>query len=36
MENFSYLVYCPQSGRGVGVDPSFAPDVLLERPGSAA
>ena len=29
MENFSYLVYCPVSGRGVGVDPSFAPEKLL-------
>jgi len=30
MENFSYLVYCPESGRGIGVDPSFAPEKLLE------
>ncbi|HEY7745433.1 MAG TPA: MBL fold metallo-hydrolase [Desulfuromonadales bacterium] len=29
MGNFSYLVYCPVSGRGLGVDPSFAPDNLL-------
>lgn len=29
MENFSYLVYCPESGRGIGVDPSFAPEGLL-------
>jgi glyoxylase-like metal-dependent hydrolase (beta-lactamase superfamily II) len=29
MKNFSYLVYCPKSGRGIGVDPSFAPEKLL-------
>jgi glyoxylase-like metal-dependent hydrolase (beta-lactamase superfamily II) len=29
MENFSYLVYCPESLRGLAVDPSFAPDSLL-------
>lgn len=29
MENFSYLVYCPESGRGIAVDPSFAPESLL-------
>ena len=29
MENFSYLVYCPASGRGIGVDPSLAPEKLL-------
>jgi glyoxylase-like metal-dependent hydrolase (beta-lactamase superfamily II) len=29
MANFSYLVYCPESGRGLGVDPSFAPENLL-------
>lgn len=29
MANFSYLVYCPISGRGLGVDPSFAPETLL-------
>jgi glyoxylase-like metal-dependent hydrolase (beta-lactamase superfamily II) len=29
MGNFSYLVYCPASGRGLAVDPSFAPDSLL-------
>lgn len=30
MKNFSYLVYCPQSRRGIGVDPSFAPEVMLQ------
>jgi hydroxyacylglutathione hydrolase len=29
MKNFAYLVFCPQSRRGVAVDPSFAPEVLL-------
>ena len=29
MANFSYLVYCPSSLRGLGVDPSFAPKDLL-------
>lgn len=29
MENFSYLVYCPESLRGLAVDPSFAPEHLL-------
>jgi glyoxylase-like metal-dependent hydrolase (beta-lactamase superfamily II) len=29
MANFSYLVYCPRSLRGLAVDPSFAPDNLL-------
>jgi glyoxylase-like metal-dependent hydrolase (beta-lactamase superfamily II) len=29
MGNFSYLVFCPASGRGLGVDPSFAPENLL-------
>ncbi len=31
MNNFSYLVYCPTTRRGLGVDPSFAPGVLLEK-----
>jgi glyoxylase-like metal-dependent hydrolase (beta-lactamase superfamily II) len=30
MANFTYLIYCPLTGRGVGVDPSFAPDALLD------
>jgi glyoxylase-like metal-dependent hydrolase (beta-lactamase superfamily II) len=29
MKNFSYLVYCPETRAGLGVDPSFAPEVLL-------
>ncbi|PLX85464.1 MAG: hypothetical protein C0617_03995 [Desulfuromonas sp.] len=29
MDNFSYLVYCPASKKGLGVDPSFAPERLL-------
>jgi len=30
MANFSYLVYCPETKAGVGVDPSFAPEKLLQ------
>ncbi len=29
MENFSYLVLCPETRRGIGVDPSLAPENLL-------
>ncbi len=29
-ENFSYLIFCPRTLRGLGVDPSFAPDDLLQ------
>jgi hydroxyacylglutathione hydrolase len=29
MDNFSYLVFCPVTLRGVGVDPSLAPENLL-------
>lgn len=29
MANFSYLLWCPASRRGVAVDPSFAPEALL-------
>ena len=29
MENFSYLVYCPESLRGLAVDPPVAPESLL-------
>jgi len=29
MANFSYLVFSPATGRGIGVDPSFAPERLL-------
>ena len=28
MDNFSYLVYCPATGKGLGVDPSFEPEEL--------
>lgn len=31
MANFSYLIYCPVTRKGVAVDPSFAPVVLLEK-----
>ncbi len=31
MANFSYLVYCPVTRSGLGVDPSFAPQALLEK-----
>jgi hydroxyacylglutathione hydrolase len=30
MENFSYLVYCSSTREGAAVDPSFAPEALLE------
>lgn len=29
MANFSYLVFCPVTRRGIGVDPSLAPENLL-------
>lgn len=29
MANFSYLLWCRASRRGLGVDPSFAPEALL-------
>lgn len=29
MANFSYLIFCPESRRGVAVDPSFGPEALL-------
>jgi len=29
-DNFSYLVYCPETLEGMAVDPSFAPDILLQ------
>jgi glyoxylase-like metal-dependent hydrolase (beta-lactamase superfamily II) len=29
MDNFSYLVFCPATGRGIGVDPSLEPEKLL-------
>ena len=28
--NFSYLVYCPETLKGVAVDPSFTPQALLD------
>jgi hydroxyacylglutathione hydrolase len=31
MANFSYLIYCPATRRGLGVDPSFAPEAMLEK-----
>lgn len=31
MANFSYLLYCPGSRRGVAVDPSFEPQSLLKE-----
>ena len=30
MDNFAYLVYCPETREGLGVDPSLEPDKLLE------
>lgn len=29
MDNFSYLVFCPASKKGIGIDPSLAPEKLL-------
>ncbi|NOY12789.1 MAG: MBL fold metallo-hydrolase [Deltaproteobacteria bacterium] len=29
MDNFSYLVYCPETGQGAAIDPSMHPEVLL-------
>ena len=31
MANFAYLIYCPATLEGVAVDPSFAPDRLLDQ-----
>jgi glyoxylase-like metal-dependent hydrolase (beta-lactamase superfamily II) len=31
MANFSYLVYCPATRKGIAIDPSFAPGTLLEK-----
>lgn len=31
MDNFSYLVFCPQTRRALGVDPSLAPEHLLSE-----
>jgi len=30
-DNYSYLVYCPESRRGVAVDPSTDPEQILEE-----
>lgn len=30
MQNFAYLLFCPKSRVGLAVDPSFAPDRVLE------
>ncbi len=30
MKNFSYLIFCPETGSGVGVDPSLVPEALLD------
>jgi glyoxylase-like metal-dependent hydrolase (beta-lactamase superfamily II) len=29
LDNFSYLVFCPRTHKGIGVDPSLAPENLL-------
>lgn len=31
MENFSYLLYCPETREGAVVDPSMSPHLLLEE-----
>ena len=31
MDNFSYLVYCPETLKGAAVDPSQRPELLLEK-----
>ncbi|NIQ97458.1 MAG: MBL fold metallo-hydrolase, partial [Desulfuromonadales bacterium] len=30
MDNFAYLIFCPESGEGVAVDPSFAPEAVMK------
>lgn len=30
LTNFSYLVYCEETKKGIAVDPSFAPETLLD------
>lgn len=30
MDNFSYLVFCPETGHAAAVDPSLAPQALLQ------
>ena len=29
-DNFSYLVFCEETRKGIAVDPSFAPQTLLD------
>ncbi len=31
MDNFSYLVYCPETRQGAAIDPSMRPELLLEK-----
>jgi len=31
MDNFSYLIYCPETLRGAAIDPSMRPELLLEK-----
>ena len=31
MDNFSYLIYCPETRLGAAVDPSMRPELLLEK-----
>ena len=31
MDNFSYLIYCPETLRGAAIDPSMRPELLLEE-----
>ena len=30
MDNYSYLVYCPETLEGAAVDPSMRPELLIE------
>lgn len=31
MDNFSYLIYCPETLQGASIDPSMRPELLLEE-----
>ena len=31
MDNYSYLVYCPQTMQGAAIDPSLRPELLLDE-----
>ena len=31
MDNFSYLIYCPETLQGAAIDPSMRPELLLEE-----